>query len=303
MVTGGSGFIGSAVVKNLMSDGHRVINIDIKNGHDAKSRDEILHDINIVDVIVNCAVRPLPESIVEPRSVVDENIAITMNLLEILREMQLNVSDYKVPSLLHISSSEVYGTCEGELLTEENKMSATTPYAASKAACDQLVESYSRTYGITTSIIRPFNTYGPGQNDNTYAAVVPITIKRIISGRCPVLNGTGNQSRDFNFVGDIAAGIVCAVDELHNRSLYNGAEWIGPINLSTGKNVKIKHLIKLIADLMGYDGEIIRDNRQRKGDVFRHIGSNLKAYDVLGWEPTTSLEEGLQKTIEWYTSR
>jgi UDP-glucose 4-epimerase len=148
-----------------------------------------------VEVVFNLAIVPLPVSIEKPKWTYEHNVAITSTYCELLR------NDF-FKTLMNFSSSEAYGTYISAPMEENHPLNPMTPYAASKAAADCLLLSYCRTFGVDTSIIRPFNNYGPRQNDKSYAAVIPITIKRILSGDAPVIQWDGEQSRDFICVTD-----------------------------------------------------------------------------------------------------
>jgi UDP-glucose 4-epimerase len=179
-------------------------------------------------------------------------------------------------------------------MDEAHPLAVETPYAAAKAAADLIVRSYARTFGLDTVIVRPFNTYGPRQNERQYAGVIPIVIRRILSGLPPIIFGDGEQTRDYTFVTDIVAGIVAAARHEGARGRV--------INLATGEEVTINRLVQLICQAMGYEGRILH-GPPRAADVRRHRADVTLARSLLGWVPAVSLEEGIARTVAWYRER
>ena len=200
----------------------------------------------------------------------------------------------KYQTLIHVSSSEIYGTAQYTPIDEQHPTVPTTPYAASKLACDHIILSYYRTFGLDVSIVRPFNTYGERQNEGTYAAVIPLTIKRILSGNPPIIQGDGLQTRDFSYVDDVAV----AIPQVYTHSNTRGRV----VNLASGTETAIKILIHLIMDLTHYQGEI-EYTPTRLCDVRRHCGDASLAHELFGYTPKTDYSSGLKKTIEWYRSK
>jgi UDP-glucose 4-epimerase len=176
-------------------------------------------------------------------------------------------------------------------MDENHPTYPTTPYAASKLACDHIALSYHRTFGLDIAIARPFNAYGPRQNEKSYAGVIPLTISRILKGEPPIIHGDGLQTRDYTYVEDIASAIPRFYEEKATRGKI--------INLASGKEVTINYLIGKIVEIMEYKGTITRAP-QRQGDVRRHIGDISLAKEIINYKPKTDLQEGLEKTIKWY---
>jgi len=312
LVTGGAGFLGSHLIKRLLDEDPEKLAIidDLSLGkeeniscalawgpktivfHKGDAGNSVSLDwvfskaeLERFDVCYHLAVSPLPESLTNPAKVFLNNIRATVAMCELTREG-------KIGRLVHISSSEVYGTTTSQLLTESTRLDPLTPYAASKAACDELVLSYKRTFGLDIIIARPGNFYGPRQNENSYAAVIPITMKRITDGLKPIMTGTGYQTRDFSYVTDIADGVYQVGQYVGRHDLFN---------LCTGIETPIRTLLDLISIKMGYPGDYeIQEGRE--GDVRRHAMSNEKALAVLNWEPNVDLADGLDRTIKWFES-
>ena len=311
LVAGGAGFIGSHLVDRLIDEKpKRLVVVDnfhfgkdkMRNLSSAKARfpslkiydqdaakmrsiKRILENEN-VDVVFNLAVLCLPLSLTRPKWTYDTNSAISSTLCELLRR-----DCYK--TLVHFSSSEVYGDAEQIPMDENHSLRPTTPYGASKIASDHLVLSYIRTFGVDASIIRPFNTYGPRQNEGSYAGVIPLTIRRILDGESPVVHGDGMQTRDLTYVTDAADAAV---------KIYRAKSTRGKVvNIASSREITINDLVAKIVELMGCRKSIIHD-APRSGDVRRFVGSHSLAKKLINYEPKVDFDKGLRLTIGWYRS-
>ena len=306
MVTGGAGFIGSHLVDRILKEEpERIIIVDnfflgkhrniaeaLKNENvilryqDAAHYEKMknLFEMEGVDVVFNLAVIPLLTSHELPKITCEDNINITLTMLELQR------NDY-YKTLIHCSSSEACGTAQKLPMDEEHPLRPTTPYAASKASSDLLTLSYYNTFGIDVSIIRPYNNYGPRQNEGSYAGVIPITIMRILEGKSPIVYGDGKQTRDYIYVKDTAEGFI----KIYNVKSTRGRV----INIASGKEITILDVIKYICKAMNYDGKI-EFRPPRKADVRRHRGDISLAKKLIEFEPITPFREGIKKTVEWY---
>jgi UDP-glucose 4-epimerase len=302
LVTGSAGFIGSHLIEKLYwgTEGTKTIGIDDfslgKNkprcNKMIKGRVQTIdpEEIKNADCIFNLAVSPLPQSLIEPKENWDNNVEILMAILEGMRKYNDKAK------LVHISSSEALGTLDShskDAQTETFLLQPRTVYASSKAACDHLALSYEKTYGMDIKIARPFNAYGPGQNDGSYAALVPLTIKKILAKKLPIVTGDGQQTRDFSYVDDTVNGILAVAKHGYRGEIYH---------ICSGKEVSVLTIVEIIARIMGWDkGFNLRTNRS--ADVLRHKGSYAKLNKLCGWEPKVTLEDGLRKTIDWYTKQ
>lgn len=310
IVTGGAGFIGSHLVDALIKEEPeslgvvdnfflgKMSNLDdaIKSYPNLKVYNQDLSDYNAmekimknegVDIVFNLAVIPLPASLIKPGWVFEQNVKMSLTMCELARN---NLFD----TLIHFSSSEAYGTSEYAPMDEKHPLNGTTPYAASKSASDLLIFSYCRTFGIDSSIIRPFNNYGPRQNEGSYAGVIPLTIKRILNGEDPIIYGDGKQTRDYLYVSDT---VRVAIEAYYSKNTRNKV-----LNIASGKEVSIEYLIKLIAEYLDWN-KPIQYAPERPGDVKRHIANIYLAEDLIGFKPTISFDDGLKKTVEWYKER
>jgi UDP-glucose 4-epimerase len=307
LVSGGAGFIGSHLVDKIVEEEpENLLVVDnfftgnLSNLEDAKrnypnlkiynqdvtdyERMRLIMEKESVEVVFNLAIVPLLVSLEKPKWTYEHNVAITSTHCELLR------NDF-FKTLINFSSSEAYGTCIYAPMDEDHPLNPMTPYAASKAAADHLLLSYYRSFGIDASVIRPFNNYGPRQNDKGYAAVIPITMKRILSGEVPVIHWDGEQSRDFICATDTADATI----EVYNHKNTRGKV----LNIASGKDTTINTVVRTIVELLNCDKPIIYQEK-RPGDVRRHIANTLLARDLMGFKPKICFEEGMKLTVEWY---
>lgn len=214
-----SGFIGSHLVDALLARGAaRVAVVDVfflgkdenlaparglhgKRLHVYRDDASDMHamsavlDIEKPDVVFNLATKALIYSFFNPAGALEVNVNLALTCLELLRKGAYG-------RLIHVSTSEVYGTAQTVSMDESHPLLAETTYAAGKAAADLAVNSYVKMFGVDATIVRPFNDYGLRQNDETYGAVIPLTVRRILTGEMPIIEGTGDQTRDFIYVLD-----------------------------------------------------------------------------------------------------
>lgn len=309
VVTGGAGFIGSHLVDRIVNEKpENLVVVDnfslgkernlsltkqmypklkIYKTDATKNREmKTILENESVDVVFNLAIIPLPVCLKNPKLAYDTNVKLTSVICDLARK-----GYYK--TLIHCSSSEAYGSAVNIPMAEDHPLKPTTPYGASKIASDHLVLSYIQTFGIDSSIVRPFNAYGPRQNEGSYAAVIPITINRVFHKKPPIIHGDGLQTRDFTYVTDLADAMV---------KVYNVKATRGKVlNVASSKEATIKDLVSKISSLMNFDKPPIFAD-PRPGDVRRFFGSNRLAKALIGYEPRIDLKEGLKLTIEWYSS-
>jgi UDP-glucose 4-epimerase len=309
LVTGGAGFIGSHLVDALLDGGaESVAVVDTfflgreENLAAARERHgdaltvyrEDAGDLGAMtaicraerpDVAYNLATKALLYSFFNPVGAFQVNVSIAAALAELLRTAAL-------PKLVHLSTSEVYGTAQEITMGEDHPLLAETSYAAGKAAADLLLTSYVNMYGLDVVTVRPFNNYGPRQNDGAFAAIVPLTIKRLLEGAPPVVEGDGLQTRDFIYVDDTVAAIIAlaTLDAAGGRTL----------NVGSGREVAIHEVVEAICEIAGYTGEIFHAPA-RVADVRRHRADVTQVEALLGPVARTSLRDGLERTFSWHT--
>lgn len=287
LVTGSEGFIATHLIKALKKERPNVIyHYDLKTGHNLTDYREleVFLQNNRVDIVYDLAVLSLPESLLRPYKVVNDCVKMILNLCELQR---LGAFD----KLIHISSSEAYGTANIIPMPETHQLYPRTPYAAAKASADLIASTYARTFGNKIVTPRCYNAYGPGQS-LTWGAVIPKTINKILVGDKPIIFKDGTQTRDFVFVKDLVKGIV-EVSKLEKTDTV--------VNIGTGIETSITELVMLICEIMNYTGKIdYRD--QRVSDVSKHCADSSLLLDLTGYEPQTKLKDGLKETIKYYAS-
>ena len=309
LVTGAGGFIGSHLVDRLIAEGAQVTAFVRYNSRNDAGFLELLGDrkkeIQIIygDMRDPVAIRQaaqgaetifhlaalvgIPYSYVHPDEVIDVNVVGTLNVLTAARECG-------APRVVVTSTSEVYGTALYVPIDERHPKQPQSPYSASKIAADAIALSYHLAFALPVVVIRPFNTYGPRQSDR---AIIPTIISQAITKKEIVL-GNMSPTRDFTFVLDTVDGFLKA----GKCEKAVGEE----INLGTGQEISIGELAQRIAATVGRDVSIRQSEdriRPGKSEVQRLLSNNCKAKEVLGWEPRTSLDEGLAKTAEWVEQR
>lgn len=308
LVTGGAGFIGSHLVERIIGENPaKLVVVDNfflgceKNLVDArKAFPELkvyrldasslasMHQLvqtEKIEVVFDLAVIPLPTSLDYPAWTVTTNVGIATTLCELAR-------GGSIQTLVHCSSSEVYGSALYTPMDEGHPLLASTPYAASKAAADQIVFSYYRTFNIDTVIVRPFNNFGPRQNPGSYAGIIPIVIQRVLNKQPIEIFGDGLQTRDFVFVRDTASAILRA---------YEQESACGKVvNVATGHETSVKELVVKLTTLLGSPGHPVFHSSPRPGDVRRHCGDNRLLLKLTEFEPPSMVDEDLVETLDWY---
>lgn len=307
LITGGAGFIGSHLADQIIREGpDTLVVVDdffmgrMENLHEAQEKFGDLKvyaqdagdydamkeitETNNVDVVFDLATIPLPASLERPRWAYETNVERCLTLCELIRNGCFDV-------LIHFSSSEAYGSLKYSPMDEKHPWNPTTPYAASKAAEDHLVFSYYHTFGVEMAIVRPFNNYGPRQNMDKYAGVVPLTIKRILQGEPPIIYGDGMQTRDYLYVTDTVDASV----EVYNHSNTRGKV----LNIASGQERTIKDVVTAIAQCLKWEGPFVY-LEERPGDVRRHFADISLARELIGFSPRITFEAGIHSTVEWY---
>lgn len=306
LVTGGAGFIGSHLVDALLEGGAaRVVVLDnlflgsLANLDAALTDDRVvLHredaselaalravvDATSPDIVFNLATKALLYSFFNPSGACRVNLDIALGLCELQRGGAFG-------KLVHVSSSEVYGTAQTVPMAEDHPLLAETTYAAGKAAADLAVAAYVRMFSLDAVTVRPFNNYGPRQNVGSFAAVVPLTVKRVLAGEPPIVEGDGLQTRDFVYVGDTVSALlrIAALDDVRGQVF----------NVGSGRETAIGDLVARVAGLLGWNGEI-QHAPARPADVRRHCADVRAAAAVIGELAPTPLDDGLASTVKWY---
>lgn len=307
LVTGGAGFIGSHLAEEFVADGHNVVALDsmfdnysinikrrnIKEADNERGnyefvegdiRDEELIEryVNWADVVYHQAARVgVRDSVNQPRTYNDVNVCGTLNVLEAARKTEIE-------RLVFASSSSVYGKPQYLPYDEDHQTTPVSPYGISKLAAEQYVRMYHDIYGLPTVALRYFTVYGPRMRPNM---AISNFVSRCFNGQSPIIYGDGSQTRDFTFVKDILAA---------NRSLLGTNNADGEVmNIGSTDNISIKELAEEVRDQLAPRIELEYDERF-VADA-EHTHANIeKASELIDYEATTTIREGVNKFINWY---
>jgi UDP-glucose 4-epimerase len=306
LVTGAAGFIGSRLALRLSRDGHTVVGLDdlsagkrsnLASAPDVDLRIGDVRDAQLVNELTAgtevvfhlAAVRSIVRSLDEPALVEDVNARGTLNVLLAAQAHSARV--------VFASTSSVYGHQERLPLQENAVPRPRSPYAASKLAGEIYCQTWWRAFSVPTVSLRYFNVYGPGMDHSSpYALVVPMFVQALLEGRRPIIHGDGNQTRDFTHVDDVVDGTLRAA-----RAPV--AAWGAVFNIGAGRSpTSIRALLGIIASELGVSVDPIFE-APRAGDM-RHTEADVSlARNLLGYEPTIDLEEGIRDCVDWSRTR
>lgn len=327
IITGGSGFIGSAVVRHLINETNfTVINIDcLTYAGNQQSIKEVknsprffFENVNICnsqaikkifnkyqpDKVMHLAAEShVDRSIDAPSNFIQTNIVGTFTLLEAARSYFISLKKIKRENFLfhHISTDEVYGDLAGtnSMFTEQTPYAPSSPYSASKAASDHLVRAWERTYGLPTIITNCSNNYGPFHFPEK---LIPHIIISALKGKPLPIYGNGLQIRDWLYVDDHAKALTKVITEGKSGNTYN----IGGHNEKTNIEV-VEAICDLLEELVANKPlgvnqykDLINFVKDRPGHDTRYAIDAAKIYNNLGWRPQETFETGLKKTVKWY---
>jgi UDP-glucose 4-epimerase len=307
LVTGGAGFIGSELVRQLASRGLKVRVLDnLLNGRrenldgiPSENIDLVVADVREapamaslfrdVEIVFHLACLGVRHSIHSPLENHEVNASATLALLNAARSNG-------VKRFVYVSSSEVYGTARTAPITEEHPTFPMTVYGASKLAGEAYTRAFWETYRYPTVVLRPFNAYGPRcHHEGDSGEVIPKFLLRCLAGKPMVIFGDGSQTRDFTFVGDTAAGILTAG--------FSDAAIGQTINLGSGQEIQVRELANVIAHALGRPQSEITHVEPRPGDVLRLLADSSKAESLLRFKPTVTLRDGIARLLDWYVSQ
>ncbi|GBL17628.1 UDP-glucose 4-epimerase [Chloroflexota bacterium] len=297
LVTGGAGFLGSALANQLAHDGHEVRALDdLSAGDSDRLAPEVLFtrgDVNDrpklwsllqgVECVYHLAARvSVPESILFPREYNAVNVGGTVGVMEAMR-------DAGVKRVVLTSSGAVYGSQLQQPLRETLVPNPDSPYAVSKLSAEAYVRTIGTLWGIETVALRVFNAYGPGQPlPASHPPVVPRFIKGAVSGASLVVHGDGQQSRDYVFVSDVVAALLAAATARNLDRLV--------INVGSGTATTLRQLVAAVAEVTGARLEPLYNNNE-SGGVREMCADLTLAGSLLGYSPKVGLDEGLRRTL------
>jgi nucleoside-diphosphate-sugar epimerase len=307
LVTGGAGFIGSNIVQEILKSGNKVRvldnfatgkrenilqysdnpNFEMFEG-DLRSFHVVRGAVKGVDFVLHQGALPsVPRSINDPITSNDVNILGTLNVLEAAKE-------FRVKRVVFASSSSVYGNSETMPKVETMPVAPLSPYAITKYAAERYCQIYFQLYGLETVCLRYFNVFGPNQDPTSqYSAVIPKFIKAIQSNKSPIVYGDGYQSRDFTYVeNNVAANLQACIAEGVAGEVFN---------IACGIRFTLIELVDEINKVLGKNIEPVFD-KDRTGDVKHSLADIDKAIRLLGYKIMVAFPEGIQKTVEHFTS-
>ena len=290
MITGGLGFIGSHFVTKMLKRGVHVINVD-------KVTYAVRKDLNferfpnyqfirtdIADMtslpsgishIVNFAAEShVDNSIASSSAFMKSNILGVYNILELIR----GLPEKERPVLVHISTDEVYGDIRDGSFLETDRLCPSSPYSASKAAADQLIHSWSRTFGLRTRTCRPSNNYGYGQHSEKF---IPRIMKLAHKGQKMTVHGDGSYSREWTFVGDTGDAVALVMDRGQDGEIYN---------ISSGESLTNMEVVKLVHSIMNQPENFYEFVSNRPGQDIRY-SVNADKIRAIGWKPTMTVAQ------------
>jgi UDP-N-acetylglucosamine/UDP-N-acetyl-alpha-D-glucosaminouronate 4-epimerase len=300
LVTGGAGFIGSNLVRALLARGDEVRVLDnFSTGYrrnleplgaelvegDLRSYERVAVAVNDVEVVFHEGALPsVPRSIQDPLTSSAVNVEGTLNVL-------LAARDAGVRRVVFASSSSVYGDAPGMPRRESQPLAPIAPYAVSKLAAEQYCMVANRVFGVETVALRYFNVFGEYQDPQSgYAAVIPKFIRIMLDGERPTIFGDGETSRDFTHVENIVEANLAAAAEPAAAGRV--------MNIAIGSSHTLNELVQALRRLL--DSDIEPDYATpRPGDVRESLADISLARELIGYEPSVELEQGLQRTIAW----
>ncbi|PSW11193.1 dTDP-glucose 4,6-dehydratase [Photobacterium rosenbergii] len=327
LVTGGAGFIGSAVVRHIIENtSDSVVNLDkltyagnleslsTINGHERYAFEQVdicdrteldrVFDEHQPDAVMHLAAEShVDRSIDGPASFIETNIVGTYHLLEATRAYWNKLSEgaKSVFRFHHISTDEVYGDLEGtdDLFTETTSYAPSSPYSASKASSDHLVRAWLRTYGLPTVVTNCSNNYGPYHFPEK---LIPLMILNALDGKALPVYGDGMQIRDWLFVEDHARALYTVVTKGEIGETYNIGGHNEKANIEVVRNIcgLLEELVPAKPEGVEHYEDLITYVTDRPGHDVRYAIDATKIANELGWTPEETFESGIRKTVEWY---
>ncbi|WP_293956146.1 MULTISPECIES: SDR family oxidoreductase [unclassified Sphingobacterium] len=313
LITGGAGFIGSNLVEHFLGKNHQVVVLDnFATGHrhniaqhadhpnftiiegDIRNNEDCQKAVEGVDYVLHqAALGSVPRSIKDPQTSNEVNVTGFLNMLVAAR-------DAGVKRFIYAASSSTYGDSASLPKVEDVIGKPLSPYAITKYVNELYADIFSKTYGLETIGLRYFNVFGRRQDPNgAYAAVIPLFVKKFMNHESPVINGAGDYSRDFTYVDNVI--------QMNERAMTTtNPDAINTVyNTAVGDRTTLNQLVGYLKEfLTAYDAEIAKveivHGPNRQGDIPHSLASIGKARQLLGYEPTHVIREGLKEAVKWY---
>lgn len=300
IVTGGSGFLGTHMIRALIAQGHNIKNIDLQPSRDTvnenfktviadiRDTEKMKQEIIDADVVFHFAgLIEAGESVKFPQKFIDNNISGTLSVLEAMKANNIK-------TIIFSSSAAIYGEPQNIPITEDDRSMPINPYGMTKLAMEGLISSYVQLHGFTGVALRYFNLYGPGENHQPETHAMPNFIKQVYENRDVEIFGNGEHQRDYIHVSDIVDAHLKALDfALKNPNQYHY------MNLSTEKPSTTLEIAETIIRVMGSNSKII-NLPERPGDPLVLTASAQKAHELIGWEAQVALKDGIKETVEYF---
>jgi nucleoside-diphosphate-sugar epimerase len=304
LVTGGAGFIGSHLAEELTRRGDRVRVVDSfitgKRHNLAHIPGVELLEGDLADIAVaqkavagieyvlhQAAIPSVPRSVDDPITSNRANIDASLNVLVAAR-------DAKVKRVVYAGSSSAYGDTPTLPKQEDMPTKPLSPYALQKLVGEHYMRMFTGLYGLETVTIRYFNVFGPRQDPGSpYSGVISLFTRALLENRAPIIYGDGEQTRDFTYIANVVDGVLraCTAD-------VSGMV----LNVATGSRISLNELFRVLRDLTGKTGIAPTYGPARAGDVRDSQADITRARQLLGYEPHVTLEEGLRRTVDWYST-
>jgi len=302
VVTGGAGFVGSNVVRRLLTENARVVvlddfytgddnnlptgepNLEVVRG--SVTDYDLVRDVTAgASLVFHLAARNIIVSTRNPREDYEVNIGGTLNVLLAARESN-------IPRVVYSSSTSVYGNPRYLPINEDDATNMLSPYAVSKFAGENYCKAFYESYGLSSAVVRYSNVYGTAQRpDNPYCGVVAKFFESAMKGEPPRIHGDGEQTRDFTYIDDVVeATLLAGISPKADGQVYN---------VGTGREVTVNQLARTIIEITGANLEPAFVDRRDIDNIRRRVVNIEKIRRELRWIPTFTVEQGLRRTYQW----